>query len=888
MFKLYAYATDGTAWLLDLPSDFKVSLNFAFYDLQDVTRRNRVYSNTINLPSTNNNDRFFLDAYDHKSELFYNQKKSIKAYLTDDVGTTIEGRIFIVSTKKTNNAYSYSINFIGNIVDVFAELGDATLRDVFLYDTFTFDSATYINDYSAPNNVALVQIDNGDTYFNWLGGSLDGLGLSAYSLYPAVRLNWLLERIFAYKGFSIDANSIIYDNTTFDFFKFLYLVGDNYNWRVDALNDEYYSGWKNSDTTYSQSISPSNYIQYYLWDYINFGLNREDYDPNNLHDITTNEFTINGNYSIKEYYDCTLSIRFLSTAGLPINSVLNNWFKLEHGIYIGNVPSFTQLTYNSQVISATIQSKTLVSTTPTMYEYVATANVILNSQQTTNANINEQLKFSFALKKNTSNIFSFRGLNTFTIKGATSKLTIQQLSLPFGSAIPLGLKYIFKSETKATDVLRDILRAFNLLLVYDMKNVTIKSFSSFFDANAIDATDLVDANTQEVLLNSEYQAREITFKWANRGDYYNKTHSDYSTVGYGDRLYVDVNEFADRTLNIALNKIGTIALVDEGDGFIRNAMYQLDNGVKKSLKDYGLRIVLFNGALNKNTYIDYFTGAGTTISKTPIYSHYYNGVDASTWTGINDAIKNPTFNLNFAFPYVEWYSQSGGFLTTNNDIYRLCFYEWITLYNSRNSRILRCKMFISSEVKDILTHRKLVFYDGAYWIVNKINAFKGFGDVYEVELMKKFLVELPAIVTPIDTGNDVPASTLRVISRTNEGVSISTNTISADNIVNSRLGSVNNYQRHILYEYTEGAVEYLFTDSVIESITIVIDTLPDNDITLLVNGTMVERITSATIYTMKRLSTDYTSGSMNTTLSITTTAKTQGRIYLMINATKIN
>lgn len=886
MFKLYAYAQNGTAWMLDLPSDFKVSLNFSFYDLQDVTRRNRVYSNTINLPSTNNNDRFFLDAYNHQAELFYNHKKNIKAFITDDVGTTIEGRIFIVSAKKVGNSYSYTINFIGNVVDVFAELGDTTLRDIFPSDTFTFDSATYINDYNTRKNIALVPIDNADNYFSWLGGSLDGLGFSAYSLYPAVRMNWLLEKIFAYKGYSIDPSSVIYDNTTFDFFKFIYLIGDNYQWRNEVLTLQYYSGWKNTDTTYNQTIPLQTYIQYFLNDSANFNLNNEVYDPQNIHSTIDNKFTLHGNYTITENYNCSISIRFRGGLFANVGDTVD-WFKLEYGIGAGT-PT-VGYTFNSQVIKAKITSRVQVLNIPPTYEYVATADILLFNQ--TNlpfSNFNDVFKFTFTLKINNPNVQYFVGNNTFTIKWAPSRLTIQHLSLPFGSATPLGLKYIFKQDTKATDVLRDILRAFNLLLFYDNKKVTIKNFSQFFDTNIIDATDLIDNATQEVVLNSEYQMKDITFKWANRNDYYNKTHNNYSTVGYGDRIYADVNEFADRTLNIAMNKIGTIALVDEGDGFIRNAMYQLDNGVKKSLKDYGMRLVLFNGSLNKNTYIDYFTGAGTTINQTPIYTHYYNGIDAFTWTGVDDAIRNPQFNLNFAFPYVEWYSQGGGFFTTNNDIYRLLFFEWIALYNSNQSRILRCKMFLTAEIKDILTHKKLVFYDGAYWIVNKINGFKGFGDIYDVELVKKFLVSLPPLINPVDTSNDVPSSTARVISRTNKGVSINATTISADNIVNSRLGAINNYQRQLVYEYTYGNIEYPFSNSIIDSITIVIDTFPDNDITISVNGVLVERVDRTTTYTMKRVSIDYTSGSMDTTLSISTTSVTSGKIYLVINLVKLN
>ncbi len=908
---LFTYDSSGNLWKLDLPSDFRAAINFEFFNLRDITRKNRVYSNTINLPSTANNDRFFLDAYDHKSNLWYNQKKSIKAFITSDTGEKIvEGKLFIVSAKKINNIFTYSVNFIGNTSDIFQALEGKSIRDCFnnTFDTFLFDNSTYINDFNTPNNIALVPIDNGDIYFKWInGGGLDGLGLNQYSLYPAIKMNYLLEKIIEAGGYTLDSSSTVYDFANYALFQHLYIVGDNYNWRGDAANLPLFIGWNcsNNVSTINAGAS-SNYIQFYLYDTSNFLLACETVDNQNIHNTSTGAFTLDGTYLFKHNYNIEIDINFQTFNNFSVGQNLTNYFKLQIDIADNASPLPNTLNTHNEILSANVVSVTNLGGIIPQYiiNCKVIANISFNHINVFNS-YNDVLRWSFALFSNNSNILYFKGNNTLTIKNNSSLSVSNLSSAKYGSSTAIPISLIFREDTLAVDVLRDILRAFNLLMIYDGNKITLKTFNQFFDTSAYpDITELVSSAEYELVLNSEYQAKALNIEWAERKDYFSQTHKEWTSnnVSYGDRQYNTGSEFSDSDVKIKLNKLGTIAMTDTNhqggvEGFVRNALYTFDKGSVKPLVDYGLRLVVFNGMFQKDTYIDYFSGNGITVSgKCAMYSHFYNGVDTSTWATLYDAIQNASphisLNLNFAYPQVNWYSNGFTVWTTNNDIYRNFFHYFNMLYNSEQSRILRIKMFIPSTLKDILTHRKIVFYDGAYWIVNKINNFRGFGEIYDVELIKYFFVELPGLVTSIDNSNNAntPPPTARLINNNIDNtISITASDLSVERISRSDGGLINMTNRIINYDYSEGDVSYQYENTIIDSVTIIINNATNGQITVTINGTVVDVITITTSYIMKKFNVNYESNSTSSNINISKSEiTTSGNITLILQTTKIN
>lgn len=892
--KLYAYDSGGVAWELDLPSNFEVSLTFNFLDLSDISKKQRVYSNNIELPSTRNNDRFFLDAYDFKTNLFYNHKKHIKAYITDDAGFTMLGRMFLLSAKKNNYSYSYSVVFIGETADIIGELGDKTIRQILndIGETFNYTQNEYNNNYSSPNDYGIALIDNNDTHFTYLnGGSIDGIGVEEKSLIPVMKLKRLIEIILGYVNFSIDTASEIYTNTLFSR---LYLLGDNaFNWR-----NEYnlmFIGWNSANVTHNVSVSTNQtYVQFALYDSINYIFNNEVSDTSNIHNISTNQFTFSAsNWKFIQNIKGKIVANFVTTQNFSVGQVLNNFIKLRYDVDdVTNPPYFIKYWTDWALLNCKVTNVANVLG----YKIVTIeANIDItftNIIHFSSAQTNVSIGLSFLIQSNNSAINTFTGSCSMNVYNTSQWTIYNNVNVPFDNSIPIPSYLLFKPETKASDVLIDFFRAFNFFVSIEpiTKKVKINSFSTFFDNNVIDANNLIDDSTYEVILNNEYQTNELRLNWKEQTDFYSKTHIDYTGgLTYGGRKVNNDNEYSNNEKEIKTNLLSTIALVNEGDGFIRNAVYLIDNGQKKANNNVGLRLLLLNGLLPKQTYINYFTGAGTTLPKIAMYSHYDTS-DASSWAGIDDGYKTPQFNLNFGFPEVNWYSQSGGFFTTNNDIYRNFFYEQNQIYNTINARVLKCKMFIPAELKDILTLRRILFYDGAYWIVNKIEAFKGFGNVYNVELIKKFKVDLPETISIIEEtgiGGSV-FSTNRLMSISNEGVDIIGNNVSVNKLVSGDGSAMNMRNRTFIVKY-DAAFEISLQNEVVDTFTIIIDQLPDNEMNIYLNGVVFETITSATTYTMRKKGiTTSDSTTTNTVIAVPVNPlNTQGQIKIIIQSTQI-
>lgn len=888
MFKLFAYDINDVAWELDLPSDFKISLNFTLFDFQDITSKNRIYSNTISLPSSYNNDRFFMDAYDYKSQLFYNHKNSIKCYLTDDVGNYIEGKMYIVESTKTKNKYEYKINIVGNNTDVFSSLGNTTLRDVLNSYTYQINNNNYINGFtSSLLDIALVPIDNGEKYDVISNGPNFLMDIYSNSLYPAVRLNWLVEKIINYAGYSIDSNSIIYDSVYYPYFKYIYLIGDEYN-RFENSSQEYYIGWKSSNITNSTTGSGvTAQFHYFNSDSTNFNLDYEELDNGNIHDITNNKFNLNGQYNIKQNYNCSVSFEFLCASNLSVGTILTDWFKFWSRIDFNGTSNSIPI---SKSISPKVNSATNIS--PGVYKIQASVDFNLNSINTKIFNsFNDLILFTFFIETNNSNFISWTGNHTFTIN-PTSRLEINKVGVVYGSSTNYDLKYIFKESHLASDILKEFLRSFNLLLSYEGKKIKIQNFSNFFDTtNFIDGDEIIDNSYKRVILNNQYQSKTINIKWADRNDLYCKDHKDKSGVGYGDRVYNTSNEFSNNSSTIQ-TKFSTIPIVYDSltQSMFTNVMFNYKDGKKEINKEYGLRLVCYNGSRSDvGVYID----GDSTLHDYQIYHHLFLNQDAATWPDIYYLFSGSSsyyFDLNYSFPYIVYWQAGSAVYTTNNNIFRDHFQEYVDVYNSDDTRILQCKMYIGSDLKDILTHKKLVYYDGSYWIVNKINGFKGFGYVYEVEMIKKILVELPEISVGVDNGNingnDNNINRFLNISNDDNGLNLIANDISTNRLILNG-SEILNYTNKIYYDVSYGNKIFDYDDILISSVGIIITQLPDSDIVISLNGQVLETINPSTSYTMKNIIQTYTTTSTSSSLEIDKTTSRYGNFILIINYTKL-
>lgn len=891
MLSLYAQQIDGTYYQLDLPDGFTISITLNNFDLKDISRRGAVYSTTIKLPSTYNNDRFFLDAYDFKSALFYNHKSHIKAYINSDDGDFLmSGKIFIVSANKENGNYSYEISFISSIADVFTAIEGKTVRDVLEGDTFDYTVSTYINDYSNPKYVGIAPIDVGDGYFTFLPSSSSGagIGLRSFCLRPVVRLTKIIEKIITSAGYSIDSSSFIY---TSDWFKRIYILGDNYNWVNDYISSSRFIGKENTDITFVYSPPTTTNIITLI---NNYPLNLPDevYDSNNIHHDTLYYISIqNGNYSVSEKLACRINVRLVFSSAPPsVGSIISNCLRCEVKYELQSVLNLHTFFVDGVVNSVTSYfGGWLVD---------IECNTILNSFDTftSTTSTNSYFKINnFTIKPNIpGTVFAALYNNQLIIKHEDTFIDIArnfQVLFDGANSTNIPIKFLFSDTLKASELLKDILRAFNLIMYYDdyiQNKINIVDFNGYFQ-NIVDGSDIIDSNNIKNVLNHEYQSRNISLMWGDRNDYFCIQHkqSTANSEGYGDRIIKDISEYSTGEYTIT-TRLGTIAMVDEGDGYVRNAVYILENGQKKINNKHGLRILCYNGQnTNYKTIVNYQTGSGIVINSIAQYSHYHTN-DASTWTSLNHGYVQPIVNINYSFPTINWYTHTGGYFTTNNDLYRLMFYKYLKVLNSQQSRILRVKMLIR---KEDMIHKmnRLIYYDGGLFFINKISGFKHFGSVCDVELIRVFDVELyESVVEPYDNyDNNINTPTARIVGINNVFDTLNVvGDISANRIV---LGGedVSMRTKHFNYDQSMGNIE-LNIDGPIAQIAITNNILPNagGTISININTTLIQTINSTSAYYIVRGIGNYTGASESNIISIIPAGTTQGNFELYVTYIK--
>lgn len=894
--RLFAYDSTNKAWELDVANGFNIQLNFVFFDLFDITKQQKVFSQSIVLPSTKNNDAFFLDAYDHKSNLFYNQKKYIKAYVTNQADTYIDCNLVITSVKKVRGRYEYNAVLIGDSATIVSLLGDKKIRDILSSQTFDYDTSTYINNYTSQNDVGIAIVDNNDPYFNYLiGGGLNGIGIHNNSLVPVLRLNYVLNQIISSIGMSIHPNSKIYDTTNYPFFDKLYISGDNTKWKEEFSGVKQFTGYGTATWNFPATLLNSNTIaRYQLMDTIT-NFNNEVYDPNNIHNTLTDKFTTTtGNWKCEQNFKIKISIKFSSATGanFVVGQKLTDYFKFVLKTY-----QYVSAINNTLINTHTTLISPIVTSVSSLFGIkIVTCDVTIDIHDVFTLPVNSasyELAFDSATYINNSNVSGFVSSpdNYIDWYGSQSSVSMyNQTLVVFNSTTNISQGLLFKPDTLASDILVDVVKAFGLILSVDLlsKKIMIDTFDSYFDTNnIIDANDLIDSSNIEVVLNHEYQNKRQRYQWADNKDFYLNTHKENTGQTYGGRRVEFDTDYSNSEQTISTKLISTTAMVAINNNFIKNDVSLFENGVKKYNPSPNIRLYCFNGMFNAATYVDYYTGSGTTITKIAMYSHFHT-TDAFTWTNINDGYKTPIVNINFGFPEVLWYVNGSGYYTTNNDIYRLFHHKKNMILNSQNSRILRCKLFIDNTMRDILKHKRILFYDGSYFFINRINNFTDFGNITDVELIKLFNVDLYDTIQPIDNsafGNDT--STARMMSVTNDGLNITANALSANSIV-CRNGFVNTTTRVFNIRYDQ-VFEETFNDEVIDVYTIIINQLPDNSFQIYINNLLDETILSTTTYTMKRKPLgQYTRMSMNTTIAIPVNPlNTQGNITLVVLTTKL-
>ena len=240
MIRLVALDQDNAQTTLDLEGAPAISLNLAVAKPGETMQRHAPYSQSFRLPFTDRNNIFFAHFYEVTlSDGDFDPTQKTEVLIYEDGVQVIRGSMQLRAVRLMSQVYE--VNVLGDVADLFAEMGSKLLRAAFLdgddYATdYNFDltdanvvtSQTLTNDITegavGAGTVIIPLADHGlqpnsqplaaQAGFGLLDDDLTPTGLTAFQLKPALQLKALVKLIIESNGFNYVSN--FFDSAFFE------------------------------------------------------------------------------------------------------------------------------------------------------------------------------------------------------------------------------------------------------------------------------------------------------------------------------------------------------------------------------------------------------------------------------------------------------------------------------------------------------------------------------------------------------------------------------------------------------------------------------------------------------------------------------------------------
>ena len=123
-------SSEETTFELDLNEFPNISVNYQFSDIKNPETRKGSFSQTFKLPFTDNNNKFFENWYNYNNETqYFNTREKFAAAIYVGTVPQIEGYLQLKAVYKKGQYYEVVV--FSNAADLFAVIGENSLKDVF-------------------------------------------------------------------------------------------------------------------------------------------------------------------------------------------------------------------------------------------------------------------------------------------------------------------------------------------------------------------------------------------------------------------------------------------------------------------------------------------------------------------------------------------------------------------------------------------------------------------------------------------------------------------------------------------------------------------------------------------------------------------------------------
>lgn len=670
---------------LDVYQGDKTLLTFAVDDIKDFSSRNTSFSKTIILPGTANNNKQLGNIYDVKISNSFNASG-------DNVGTNFnpavdadclifqnrlqvfKGTMRVLEIVIDNGVVEYEVAVFGELGGLVSALGNGRLEDL--------DFSAYDHVWSAANVTGSWENVTGTGYYypliDYGNVSTDKVDYDIRALRPAFYVREYIDKIFTAAGYS-------WSSDLFNTSRFKSLIIPNNQKRLQTLQTLLLEG---VDVTTGQVV-------------IQNGVDDEAPILQGIRDLT--DFT----YSAGVYTYTGSEARTFS-----VDAFINgDYYSTIESIQLGIKKNGSQVYTHVPFLSPTF------GTTDTNFSVTfTTATISLAAGDTLEL---------FA--KVANNVGSYR-LRTNFVR-FTAKLAVPI----YADASPgdtLAVNDTLPKNILQKDFLSSIVRLFNLYIYEDRlypKKVLIAPYVDYYDLNpsgVVDWTYKVDRSRQiRIKTMSELNSRYYHFKFKPDNDFYNEFYRKTYNENYGDYIYDSGYNNVNNNTDIELIFSASVLVGYTGTDKIVSAMYKKNNGVEEAFP-MNIRIMQAKKVTGVAAW-DIMNDTTALLTGLTVYGYggHYDDPDA------------PANDIQWGVPNEIYFTLlSGAINVTQFNVYWSPYMAEIT---DKDSKLMTCWMKLDNSDVFGLDFSKLVYVDGSYWRLNKIEDWDASDPgVCKVELLK--------------------------------------------------------------------------------------------------------------------------------------------------------
>lgn len=688
---------------IDLFEDVPITIDYSLTDIMQPASRKVSHTKTIELPNTPNNASVFHQLFViNKDNTIsgYDPNLRVVAFVQNGSCNLIEGYFQLTGIVKNGNDIKYQGVIYSDGKNLFSQMGDSFIQgnaisseDVdletgttpYAYD-LTGYGETIANAYVASSESACLFIyDNG---LNTVQSTYPYYIVPYTNMRMALKFKHIWDRIFTKYGCTY--SSTFLNSTAFKSMCYLDMH-KNANLTTTQYNNLLASVKLSSDTAYTTAATVVNY-------------DTEIADAGNRYNTGTGVYSVN---SGRNYTFTLLSkVKSKLTFTAPYVSSGDN---VNVAITIEVRRNSTQIGFVSAVQSVTIP---------------AGSYSIGNSIEYTLSDPRYyQLPLDFTYDASSGDTFDVRVQATasvgvipvdyFAKVMADSTLIIK----PTNNALSVSDSYsrnsVIASQHKQKDFIGDVLRMFNLYVLFDGVNYIIEPRDTFFElGSTYDWTMKIDRSQPiEITPVGQLNWKQIQFVAKADADYYSTQYLTNNKEVYGQQNVFNQNEFITDVKKVELNFAPPMLVSNAANYPKIQHMYKLNNGVAEAID--GLpRYGYWAGWKEQTSVFHGVSGIGSTIN--------YNGYPL---VGEFDDPNNPTLSVLFGPPRQIYYQSFAAVALTDEDLYTTYYSNELLNQVSANAKVIKCSVLLQPLEVNNLRLYDTVIVDGVRCIISKISDY---------------------------------------------------------------------------------------------------------------------------------------------------------------------